>query len=274
MWKYIKAAFFFSPQIPGLGAVPVNVLGIIGFVALGFGHPGFWLLGLGLETAYLYATATNDRFQHAVRARESTAMEEDDELVRSRLIRKLPRHAKRRLEILEERCLKVLHAHRMEDGDTDVVDANRYALKKLAWTYLKLLVASHELQNPHTSAGEAELVRDIRTLESEIVNERLSVAARDSKVATLEILKKRLRNIERRERYIEEIESNLRRIEAEVDLALENATLKESPDVISTDLDVASYLLTDVFVDEEEEASIARVDRSMEEERRTVQQPE
>jgi len=65
---------------------------------------------------------------------------------------------------------------------------------------------------------------------------------------------------ERREQTLEEIDSDLARIEAQVDLILENATMSTKPQTISTDIELASDLLgAGVFG--ADESAISELDR-------------
>src|SRR5688572_28151857 len=60
LWGYIKAAFNARPL--GMFVAP-NWVGLALFALLGWWNPAFLLIGAGLELAYLYALATNKRFQ-------------------------------------------------------------------------------------------------------------------------------------------------------------------------------------------------------------------
>jgi hypothetical protein len=60
MVKYLKEAFWASPHMPGLEHVPVNALAVAAFGIFEFAESWIWLVGLGLETAYLYACFTSD----------------------------------------------------------------------------------------------------------------------------------------------------------------------------------------------------------------------
>ena len=66
MFRYLSAAFVARPRIPGLGQVPVNLIGLAGAGILGLANPAFWFLGLGLEVAYLFGLASNRRFRDIV----------------------------------------------------------------------------------------------------------------------------------------------------------------------------------------------------------------
>lgn len=253
MWDYIKAAFFFRPHVPVLGHVPVNILALTGFAVLGFGHPGFWLLGLGLEAAYLYGLAANDGFRRYIESRRIAEWEDDKEGLRRQLTARLSVEAQRRFAELEEKCIRILHLNRLADADEHVLSSNQYALRELLLVYLKLLVGESNLTAVDAFREESSLTRDIKILERELNDGGLSRSVRESKKATLDILRRRLRNIERREQYLNEIRSNLVRIEAQIDLALENASMKGKPEFIDTDIDVAGSLLDDVFYGDPDE---------------------
>ena len=49
--------------------MPINKMILAGFGILGFGHPGFWLLGLAYETSYLLTIPGNVRFQNVIKGR-------------------------------------------------------------------------------------------------------------------------------------------------------------------------------------------------------------
>lgn len=259
MFRYLKAAFWAAPQISGLGRLPVNLLVLIGFAILGFGHPGFWLLGLALEASYLYALTTNDRFQKVIDAGERQLTSDSAQHERQVLIGKLTPGARARLEKLSGQCARVLQLEREAQTEDSIFEGNSEALRKLEWLYLKILVAQQNLQA--LGSGEAGLRRQIEILQAEVRADRLSRSLRESKAATLQILEKRLANLERREQSLAEIESDLTRIEAQVDLALDNAGMRGKSETISTNIDLVSQLLDDsVYGDSG--SSIAALDRT------------
>lgn len=259
LWDYLKAAFWYKPHIWGLGSMPVNVLALIGFAVLGFGHPGFWLLGLALEAAYLFGLASNSGFQQWVQLRDRFFEHGDEEGERQVLIRYLSRESRERLQSLEEKCRRIIEMQIVAKAEESVLEANRLALWDLVWVYLKLLVAQQTLHKPEGGRVEQALRREIETLEFELDKDALSPTLRESKEATQGILRKRLRNIERRDRYLAETQSNLKRIEAQIDLALDEAEMQGRPRFISTDIDVAGSLLSDLFYGDAE-AAIAEIE--------------
>ena len=84
---------------------------------------------------------------------------------------------------------------------------------------------------------------------------------RQSKMATLSIMKQRMNNFQNRTRIIQEVDSDLTRIEAQVDLALENASLQGKPQAISTEIDLASDLVSGTLFGVSQN-DIAAVERS------------
>jgi hypothetical protein len=256
---YLKAAFWYKPHIWGLGSIPVNFLALIGFAVLGFGHPAFWLLGLGLEAAYLFALASNDAFQRWVQLQEQMFEHGDEEAERQGLIRYLSPDAHDRLQSFENKCKRIIELQIVAKAEESVLSVNRLGLRELMWVYLKLLVAEHSLHKPESGKVEHSIRREIEALESNLGKGDLPDSVRESKTATLEILRKRLRNIERRDQYLAETQSNLKRIEAQIDLALDKAEMKGRPQFISTDIEVAGDLLSDLFYGDAD-AAIAEIE--------------
>lgn len=255
MWRYIKSAFLVSADIPALGRVPVNILLAAGFVILGFAQPAFWFLGAAAEATLVTALAFNPRFQKYVEAQHLQLAKGDSSSKRQSLIQLLSPDSRKRVSNLAAKCNSVLNVYRSQQVEDYIIDSNREALDSLQWVYLKLLVAQYHLLSPANNETEQSLETKIRGLEVDLNdsnNKDETESLRQSKSATLAILKKRLINIRRKEQSLEEIDSDLTRIEAQVDLILENATMQGKPQTISTDIELASDLLGGgVFGDDE-----------------------
>ena len=251
MWRYLKSAFLVSVDVPSLGRIPVNVLGAAAFGILGFAQPAFWLLGLAIEAAIVPALAFNPRFQKMVEARSLELTQESADQKRQALIKLLENSAQQRLWALAKKCNQVLGVFRSQGAEDYIIDSNDQALKNLEWVYLKLLVAQHHLMNP-SSETEQSLEKKIQELEADLRDGEETESLRQSKTATLNILKKRLATRRKKQETLEEIESDLTRIDNQVDLILENATVQGKPQTISTDIELASDLLGgSVFGDDE-----------------------
>ena len=242
MWRYLKSAFLVSVDVPSLGRIPVNALGAAAFAILGFAQPAFWLVGLAIEAAVVPSLAFNPRFQKIVEAQSLELSQGDAEQKRQALVKLLEAGAQQRLWGLAKKCNQVLDVYRSQQAEDFIIDSNDQALKNLEWVYLKLLVARHHLLSP-TSETEQTLEKKIQDLEKNLQDREDTESLRQSKAATLNILKKRLATMRKKQQTLEEIESDLTRIDNQVDLILENATVQGKPQTISADIELASDLL-------------------------------
>ena len=231
-------------QVPALGRVPVNALAAAGFLILGFGHPGFWFLGLAAEAAIVPTLAFNKRFQRVVDAEDRELSDGDSQAKRTSLVQLLPTDYKKRLADLDRKCDKVIEVYRNAQAEEFLIDTNRNALENLKWVYLKLLVARYHLLTAGTDDTPESLEKKIDSLQQGLQDSKETTALRQSKAATLDILKRRLANIQRREQSLEEVESDLTRVESQVDLILDNAAMQGKPQTISTDIELASDLVS------------------------------
>jgi hypothetical protein len=231
MGQYFKAAFLARLPVPGLGRLPLNVLGVAVFGILGFVAPVFWLIGLGLEVIFLVGLATNKGFQNMVHGEQLQVSAQLAEVKRGSLIRTLPLELQQRLIDLRRRSQKVIEVS--EHADEFVAQTNRVTLERLEWVYLKLLIARNNL----TAAGTKDSVTSLTTQIA-----AFGESPGPSQLATQAILKERLANIQRRKETLDEIDSDLTRIEAQVELMLGNAALQGKPVTVATDIELACNL--------------------------------
>ncbi|MBI5018432.1 MAG: hypothetical protein HZB55_23465 [Deltaproteobacteria bacterium] len=247
MFRYLWAAFTARPHLPGLGAVPVNLLAVAAAAVLGVAQPAIWLAGLGLETAYLFGLASSRRFQtwtDAVRAAGRTAQTTSqpasvrpqavpDPMVQA--LRELPLDDRRRYQALDERFGQIRALYRKTHSEDFGAQANEEALGSLRRTFAQLLVVRNDI-SAHWVGEPTQIAREIRDLEEALQGRAASEDLRRSRLATLEILRARLENQERKDSVLLEIGAELRRIEAEFDLALENAAISGKPYTVAADV--------------------------------------
>ncbi len=243
MLRYLSSAFWARPAIPGLGRIPLNALVVAGLAIVGFGEHALWLAGIGAETLYLYSLATNVRFQHWVDAQDVARVRSSVDASRAELVQGLTGSSRQRLAAVEQRVGKIESLYREAQHEDFLFDGNREALEKLTNIYLRLLVAQRNLNVMAAETNEAGLTSQIAKLQEELKQPTASKQLRDSKQATLAILNQRLINLQRRSESMAEIESDLTRIEAQIDLALEEASLKGKPTAITSDIGLVSQLL-------------------------------
>lgn len=260
MWRYLKSAFFVRVDVPALGHVPVNILLAAAFLILGIAQPAFWLLGLAVEVTLVFSLAFSPRFQNYVRAQRLKASQDGDEQKRNALFQTLPQESRQRIAELAAKCARVLDVYRSQQAEDYIIDSNRDALSRLQWTYLKLLVARFHLTSTNHTESDQNLQRKISELERDIQLQNQPDSLRESKAATLAIFRKRLDNLQRSGQTLEEVDSDLTRIEAQVDLLLESATVQGKPQTIASDIELASDLLgLGVFGDDE--SAVTHLDR-------------
>jgi len=245
MWRYLNEAFWVRPEIAGLGRIPLNALGLLGFAILGFGHEAFWFIGAGLEAAFLTALVTNERFRALAdaRGREPADLEAAEQ--HASVLAALSEAAKTRHQKLLKQIESTLRSYRKSDIGNVLEETNRAALDQLAELHLRLLSAQQNLHDLHASTDEAALHREIELVRRELGYEKITATLRESKQATLAILEKRRANLSRREDSLAEIEGDLDRIEAQVGLARENAAMSNKPEAVSANIELATHLLDD-----------------------------
>jgi hypothetical protein len=249
MLKYLKEAFWASPHMPGLGHVPVNALAVAAFGIFGFAESWIWLVGLGLERTYLYACFTSERFRRLVDAKELVLESAEATKKKTELVASLTPPRRDRLRRLEARCGRILQSYRQTNVDSAIAEANEVTLKQIAAFYLRLLLVEQNLAELEAETSEPSLRKQIETLENALKETALSESGRESKAATLHILEKRLANLSRGRAVMDEVCSDLQRLEAKVELALENARMGRGTEIIATEIDMNRPFLEDNLSD-------------------------
>jgi len=260
MWKYIKAAFGVKQRIPLLGHVPINAIALPTFAALSLLHPAFLLIGLGFELALLSSLAFSSRFREIVDRPLEEELQQQDKNKREELIQKLdPEHQEKFLK-LQKRINQTKQSYEQFRSPGYITEPNLKSLHSLAWVYLKLLFAKTSLTGFEGEQNALQIETQINTLQSELKQNQSSSSVRKSKEATLEILQKRLKHYTKRKETLEEISADLTRIEAQVELARDNAKLQAKPEAVSVDLDLASETIQSVWYYGEADETIQELD--------------
>lgn len=242
---YLKEAFNAKPM--GMFVAP-NWVGLAAVGILGLTNPGFWVLGAGLELGYLVMLSTNRRFQRAVEAKRIAGSREDwdDRLAQS--LAKLTERDRRRYAAFADRCrsiiqLQVHGAPQLPHG----LEAQAQSLSRLAWMYLRLLVARHVVEDVVTSAeadGADDLAAKAARLERQLKDDGLDAELRRSLSGQLEILRQRVSQRSEADRKLEYIEAELARIEQQAELIREQAALSTDPELLSQRIDEIAATLS------------------------------
>ncbi|HWW61691.1 MAG TPA: hypothetical protein VN181_10025, partial [Thermoanaerobaculia bacterium] len=237
----LAAAFLARPDIPLL-RLPWNALAVVAAAAGGWFDPSIWLVGGVGELVYLLTIASNPGFRQWIDARRLGIAGEDNEEARAAMLRNVGGAARQRYTKLEEKRARLEQLYR-SDSDNLMFDSNRDALRKLTWIFLRLLVAQRNLI-VGTKSDPAALRTEIAAIEADIADGMETDALRQSREATLRALRVRLENLQQRDNSLAEIESDLGRIEAQLELALEEATLHGRPLAVSANIDLITPMLT------------------------------
>jgi hypothetical protein len=231
--KYFLAALMSGPASgPRL---PIFLIAAFVFLALGVVHSPLWLLGTLGVLGVVAALSSQERFRKVVDSRRfdtSTPVADDYESLASQI--KI--ETRSRLKILERKRERILEQQRGGGTNEYVLDSNRDALQQLLRIFAKLLITRQQLLTEDFAASTEKTHREIEGIQNEINATSTSGVQRDSLNATLQLQRERLRSLDERSLKVQEIESDLKRIEAHFELALSQASTRDKPQGITTDI--------------------------------------
>ncbi|MFN8650322.1 MAG: hypothetical protein U0133_00275 [Gemmatimonadales bacterium] len=235
--SYLKAAFNARPF--GMFVAP-NWVGIAAFGLLGLTNPGFWLIGAGVEVAYLLGLASNGRFQRAIDARQDGGSDQEWKARQDALIARLSDTDQARYVAFAARCRTILDLLQQHDPSGASVEVQSENLGRLTWVYLKLLLArramSRVLKEP-TLGETAELESRLAQLRAQLGNPELTDELRKSLSSQAEILEQRVTQRREGREKLDFLEAEIMRIQEQVELLREQAALSADAEGLSTRLD-------------------------------------
>ena len=222
--KYLIEAFNARP----LGTfVPPNWVGLAIFGMLGFVNEGFWIVGLGLEMAYMGSLVFNERFQRYVDGLDASQSQIDALREVDAVLQRLPRNEADRYRALHGRCVQML-ADNSASGP--LLEDN---LNRMLWVYVRLLQTFATLTTLIDSRGSdtvEELTRQLNELNKKIQqtpNEEL----RRSLSGQAEIVAARLKARTEAMAKRDVVQAELDRIEQQVQYLQEQTAMSRAPDV-------------------------------------------
>lgn len=245
-WNYLKDAFKRKVPVPLLGPMPVNQMALGVFAVLGLANPGFWFLGAAGELAYLFATASNPRYQKLVQGERLLAVQRDWEERVARAVTSLRPENRHRYQRLLEQMRRILGiSESLSDASLgNFRDLRARSLNQLLGIYLRLLTSSEVIADNVRGLDRAKVETEIANLEKRLAAAR-DDALRRSLEGTIAIQRKRLENLARAGSSLEVIAAELRRIEQQVELIREESAVTRKPAELSTRLDAVTSAMTE-----------------------------
>ncbi|EYF02583.1 hypothetical protein [Chondromyces apiculatus] len=242
--RYAKAAFNARPL--GMFVAPNWILlGV--FALLGVLNWGFWVLGAGLELAYLFALTNSARFQRLVDSEEATRRLAPARARVDEVLSKLGYDDQARYGRLRGRCERLLHD---PQGDEAALAVQKGALDRLLWMYLQLLRTRGALDALLREAegrgeGEAALLRKAKGISEQ--QERADAELGRSLAAQADLLRQRAaRQVEARTK-LAQVEAELARIEHQVELIREDAVVTAEPGAVRLRIDAVTAGLNETM---------------------------
>lgn len=268
--RYLLRAFFAKPDIPLL-RLPWNAIGVVAAAVAGWWDPSIWGVAAAGEMIYLFTLASHPGFQQYIDAERIALLRLDSEDARYKLLSRVGGAARQRYKKLEEKRQRLAQLYREHSSDDLLLDSNMESLQKLTWMYLNLLVAQRNmvLAGSSASSDSREIAAQIAQHERELAGAG-SETVRHSKQATIELLRSRLDNLKTRDTTLAEIEADLARIEAQIDVAIDEATLRGRPSAISAGIELTSKMLENL----EQETTYGSISETSETTTTTPQVPQ
>lgn len=236
-WDYVKAAFNWKAHLPMLGKMPLNQFALAGFGILGLGNPGFWLLGLAYEAGYLVWLPSNKRFQDVVRGQRLLQSRETADQREKSVLVDLDEESRSRYLHLSAQCQAILKMDTAPSLASDITGLKSEGLAQLLGIFLKLLNLRARIIETLSRTRREDIEVDIKRLESAIAKEPDTSPVQRALKGTLEIQKTRLDNLTRSAENLRFTETELDRIEKQVNLISEEAAVSKSPEQWSSTLD-------------------------------------
>ncbi|SDH32340.1 hypothetical protein SAMN05216603_10835 [Pseudomonas benzenivorans] len=218
--RYLWGAFNARP----LGMpIPPNWFGLAAFGLLGaFVSPGFWLLGAGLELAYLALLARNPRFRRTVDAGQAQPADPAGQRYEATLAL-LGDSQRARQQRIEARAREVLQLL----SRSPLMASHAASLEQLVWLNLRLLAAGQALSVVADTAAQdsAELQRQEEQIEARLAAAELNDELRRSLEQQKQVIDARQAAHAEGIRRKEHVDAELQRIDQQIALIREQALL-------------------------------------------------
>lgn len=236
-FDYVKAAFNRKIKLRGLGYFSLNKMFLGLCAVLGLKNPGFWFLGIAIESIYLWLVASNPNFQKIIQGENLEKNKEQWSTRQARMVRSLDRASKSRYESLLENCAHIAKNTRDMDVLSSVGQIGNISLNQLIMMFLKLLNSRNTIRHTIEETPRQHIEKEITDMEARLAREEAKSAIHRSLEGTLDIQKRRRDNLIKAEENLRVIEAELERIEKQVYLLKEETSVQNDPELLSMRLD-------------------------------------
>lgn len=233
--SYLMAAFNAKPfGMP----IPPNWFGLAAFGLLGmFLTPGFWLLGVGLEVAYLATLSTSQRFRNVVDANNLQKHQIDDPVDRRyrEFLDKLSLSEQRRHQQVEGRAREILTTLKT----SPMMSTHADSLEQLVWLHLRLLAARQAIARVVQTAQQerAQLAAQEEQIRKRLAASDIAAELRRSLEQQVAVIDQRQEAHTNADNRLEHVEAELSRIDQQISLIREQALLATDEGSIGSSLD-------------------------------------
>jgi hypothetical protein len=222
--------------------VPPNWFGIAAFALLGaFVNPGFWIVGAGLELAYLSWLGGSRRFRNVVDA--GTRAEDPVDVRYLALHERLDARQRDRQAAVEGRAREILASLQ----GSPLMAAHADHLQQLVWLHLRLLAARQASETVVATARREAAALDGQEKQ---IAQRLADAAippdlRRSLEQQQAVIDQRQAAHASAAQRFEHVEAELQRIDQQISLIREQALLSSDRDDLGASLDALAASFTE-----------------------------
>ena len=227
--------------------IPPNWIGLGVFGFLGVLNPGFWIIGLGCELAYLGWLGTHPRFQRLISGDRMLDERRRWQARLYELIRQLPPEDQQRYRALENRCQSILE-QQSQGGLPPGLEEQGEGLGRLVWIYLRLLLTRESIrkiirESSNTPDETARMKERIDKLKQQLQQPSITEDLRKSLTAQIDILQQRQEKKQEAQEKLAFLDAELTRIQEQVELLREQAVLSTDPAVVSQRIDQVTTTL-------------------------------
>jgi hypothetical protein len=225
--------------------VPPNWIGLGAFGLLGVLNPGFWLIGAGLEAAYLLVLSHHPRFRSVVEGKLLSAEKDRGDKEMEAILKRLDPARRERFFALRTRCEEILDQQEIA-ADSSIREMQAGGLGRLLGIHVRLLITQAAIERVlnESDSDEKALGKKLRELREELSREGLGSELRRSLEGQVAILQKRQKALEQGEERLAFTESELTRVEQQAALIRDEVRLAAAPEAIGSQIDRVSGELT------------------------------